>query len=206
MSAYIVLVLAALSRCLPHWMHSSGIGATAAGAGLLFFGSRMRGSKMQALAAMAVLACTDFYLTVFAYGFKFHVQEYLFTWAWYAAVVLFAAKMLSSKQTMTRVAVAALFSSTGFFLISNAAVWWKSGMYSLNLAGLMESYVAGLPFYRNDFIATLMLSYVLIVLPASLSDAVDGLRESRAFEGGPYYRKFSAERRAYRAALKARGE
>ena len=40
MIAYIVLVLAALSRLIPHALHGTGMNFTAVGAGLLFFGSR----------------------------------------------------------------------------------------------------------------------------------------------------------------------
>ena len=40
MIAYIVLILAALSRLIPHALHGTGLNFTAVGAGLLFFGSR----------------------------------------------------------------------------------------------------------------------------------------------------------------------
>lgn len=174
MSAYVVLILAVLSRCLPHWMHSSGIGATATGAGLLFFGAKMRGSRWQALAAVAVMACVDCYLTVFAYGFPFKASSYVLTWAWGAAVVLFANTVLRERQTFLRVAGSALFSATGFFLLSNAAVWWKSGMYPQSFAGLMESYAAGVPFYRNDAICTLLVCGALFGLPVMVRSMVDG--------------------------------
>lgn len=41
MIAYIILILAALSRLVPHALHGTGMNFTAAGAGLLFFGSRL---------------------------------------------------------------------------------------------------------------------------------------------------------------------
>ncbi len=41
MLAYIVLLLAVLSRILPHAFHATAWNFTAVGGGLLFFGSRM---------------------------------------------------------------------------------------------------------------------------------------------------------------------
>lgn len=171
MTAYLVLIFAALSRCVPLWTHSSGIGVTAAGAGLIFFGSRMKHDRWQTILAVAVMACVDVYLTVFAYGFAFHPKAYLVTWAWEAALVLFASALLAKKQSWGRVAGAALFSATGFFLVSNGAVWlFGEETYPRSFAGLMQSYAAGLPFYRNDAIATLIMCGVLFGLPALLRE------------------------------------
>ena len=163
MIAYIVLVLAALSRLLPHALHGTGLNFTAVGAGLLFFGSRR--PRWQAVAAVAVLAASDFYLTRFVYGFPFRAKEYLVTWAWYGAVCLLASGLLR-KVTVLRVAAGVFASATSFFLLSNLVVWFGSGMYAHNASGLATCYVAALPFYANDLISTGVLSAVLFGLPA----------------------------------------
>jgi hypothetical protein len=135
---------------------------TAVGAGLLFFGSRR--PRWQALAAAALLAATDIYLTRFVYGFPFQVKGYLVTWAWYAAVCLFASGLLR-KVTVLRVAAGVFASATSFFLLSNFVVWVGSGIYPHNASGLTACYVAALPFYANDLISTGALSAVLFGLP-----------------------------------------
>ena len=61
MAAYLVLLFAVLSRILPHALHATGLGFTAVGGGLLYFGARR--SRWHALAATAALMATDFYLT-----------------------------------------------------------------------------------------------------------------------------------------------
>jgi hypothetical protein len=142
MSAYIVLVLAVLSRILPHAFHAVSWNFTAVGGGLLFFGSRMgagdgsrrfTGAAAARLAsAVAVLAAADYYLTVYAYQYPFRVQWYLATWVWYAAVCLLGMGLLN-KVTVLRVAGAALASATSFFLISNFAVWAAGTMYPHSL-------------------------------------------------------------------------
>ena len=43
-----------------------------------------------------------------------------------------------------------------FFLITNFAVWYGSGMYELSISGLMKSYLMGLPFLQNTFISSLI--------------------------------------------------
>src|SRR5450756_362030 len=114
MTGYLALLLAVLSRVLPHSFHSVGLGFTAVGGGLLFFGAR-RGRWQTILAVLAMMG-TDYYLTRFAYGYPFHVNSYLVTWVWYAAVCLLGQQMLSRKVTGLRVAGAVLASSTSFFL------------------------------------------------------------------------------------------
>lgn len=162
MIAYLVLILASLSRLVPHALHGTGLNFTAVGAGLLFFGSRR--SRWQAAAAVAILAGTDFYLTRFVYGFPFEVKGYLVTWAWYAAVCLLASGLLR-KATVLRVAAGVVASATSFFLLSNLVVWLGSGMYPHSASGLVACYVAALPFYANDLISTGVFSAALFGLP-----------------------------------------
>ena len=130
MLAYLVLLLAVLSRILPHAFHAISWNFTALGAGLLFFGSRMGTSKRATWmlpSALAVLMATDYYLTVFAYGYPFQVRTYLVTWIWYAAVCLLGMGLLQ-KPTLLRVTAGVLASSTSFFLISNFMVWVGGSM------------------------------------------------------------------------------
>jgi hypothetical protein len=172
MIAYIILILAALSRLLPHALHGTGMNFTAVGAGLLFFGSRR--PPRHSLAALAILAATDFYLTRFVYGFPFHIEGYLVTWAWYAGVCLLATGLLR-KVTALRVVAGVVASATSFFLLSNFVVWVGGGMYPHNASGLTACYIAALPFYANDLISTGALSAALFGLPvvaARLSEAL----------------------------------
>jgi hypothetical protein len=163
MVAYLVLLLAACTRLAPHWMHHDGMNLTAAGAGLLFFGSRQ--PRWQAVIAAAVMALTDVYLTLRVYHYPFHPQAYLVTWAWYAAAVLIGSGLLR-RVSLLRTAAAIFASATGFFLLSNFAVWIGGGLYVHSLSGLMACYAAAMPFYRNDLISTAEVSAVLFGVPA----------------------------------------
>ena len=149
MSAYLALLLAVLSRILPHTFHAVSLNLTAVGGSLLFFGARR--SRWQALVAILALAATDYYLTVYAYNFPFHVSGYLVTWAWYGAVCLLGSGLLSKKASALRVTSAVLASATSFFILSNLMVWISGGMYPMNAEGLGTCYVAAVPFLRERF-------------------------------------------------------
>jgi hypothetical protein len=59
----------------------------------------------------------------------------------------------------------AIAAPTMFFLISNFMVWLSASeaFYSKDVAGLMKCYTAGLPFYRNSLIATLVFLPLILV-------------------------------------------
>ncbi len=179
--AFLVVLLAVISRVLPALLHTTGGNVTMVGAGLLFFGSRLRPDRRYlVLLAAVLLAASDYWLTVYAYGFPFKIAAYLPTWLWYAAVPLAASAALHRKHDALRIATAAVLSSTSFFLLSNGMVWLRGAMYPHDAAGLGACYVAGLPFYRNDLASTLVFSAVFFSLPFAakvLRDAGHALGE-----------------------------
>lgn len=179
MPAILVLLLAALSRFLPHAMHGVGINFTAVGAGLLFFGSRR--PRWQAVIAMAVMALTDVCLTKFVYQYPFTASHYFITWAWYGLVCLAGSELLR-KTSFLRVAAGVLASATSFYILSDLAVWIFSSMYPHTAAGLGACYVAALPFYWNDLASTAIFSGVLFgapVLAAQLAEMMQTARDSQ---------------------------
>jgi hypothetical protein len=183
MSAYLALLLAVLSRVLPHAFHSVGVGFTAVGGGLLFFGARR--SRWQTIIAVLALMATDYYLTVYAYKYPFHASAYLVTWAWYAGVCLLGHQLLTKNSTVSatdfpakRVALAVLASSTSFFLLSNFAVWIGSTMYAHSAAGLATCYIAAIPFYANDAMSTAITAGALFGLPALAANILQTLRDT----------------------------
>lgn len=173
MTAFVVLLLAALSRLLPHLMHGTGYNFTAVGGGLLFFGSRR--PRWQALIAVAVMALTDIFLTTKVYGYPFHVRGYLVTWAWYGAVCLIGSALLR-KVTVLRVIAGVLASATGFYLLVDFWLWAAGSMYPHTIAGLESCYVAALPFYWNDLTSTALVAGVLFGLPVLAASLVDMMR------------------------------
>jgi hypothetical protein len=159
MFSYFFLLAAVFSRILPHpyW------GFTAVGASLLYFGARR--SPRQFFLPVIALAATDYYLTTIVYSYPFHVQAYLVTWSWYLGACFLGWAILRKQITAPRVVGAALTSSTSFFALSNFAVWMSFGSYPHTFGGLTACYIAGLPFYRNDALATTLLCGVVFGVP-----------------------------------------
>ncbi len=162
MPAYLLLLVAVLSRLLPHagWMNF-----TAVGGALLYFGARRPWREM--LAPLAVLAATDYLLTVYFYHYSFQWQFYTATWAWYLMAMALGYILLHARTSFVRVAAGALLGPTSFFLLSNFATW-ESGLaypYPHTLGGLGACYLAGLPFYRNDLASTAIVAGLAFGVP-----------------------------------------
>lgn len=161
MPAYLLLVVAILSRIVPHhgWLNF-----TALGGALLFFGARRPWKEM--VLPLAALMATDYYLTVFAYHYSFQWQSYVTTWAWYGMAMALGAILLHTRTTVLRAVAAAILGPTSFFVVSNFGVWAAFGMYPRSLSGLIACYTAALPFYRNDLVSTALVVGVAFGVPA----------------------------------------
>ncbi len=174
MFAYVLLLIAVASRIVPH---PAWFSFTAVGGSLLFFGARR--SWWQAIVPLTALAATDYFLTVFAYNYPFHAVDYLVTWGWYLAAIAIGHGFLRNKATAGRVIGASVASSTSFFLVSNFAVWPGSTLYPQTIGGLGACMMAGLPFYRNDLLATLAVTGLVFGVPVLIR------RSKEASESGP---------------------
>ncbi|HTV83305.1 MAG TPA: DUF6580 family putative transport protein [Acidobacteriaceae bacterium] len=159
MGAYLLIVVAVLSRVVPHpWMNF-----TAVGGGLLYFGAK-RPLREMALPLVALMT-TDYFLTVFFYRYPWHTSEYLVTWAWYAGAIVLGRILLKRKVNAGRLIAAPVLAATSFFAVSNFAVWAAWPTYPHTPAGLGACYVAGLPFYGNDVVSTTLVTGLAFGLP-----------------------------------------
>ncbi len=61
-----------------------------------------------------------------------------------------------------KIATGTVVGSTIFFLVTNWAVWAFGTMYPANLTGLFTSYFAALPFFRNQLMADIFYTTVLV--------------------------------------------
>jgi hypothetical protein len=162
MSAYLLLLVAVLSRVVPHagWWNF-----TAVTGGLLYFGARRPWREM--LAPLAALVATDAYLTVCVYHFSFRWHDYAITWGWSLAAIALGRVLLAKRTSFVRGASAALLGPTSFFVVSNFGVWlFGMNTYPHTLAGLGICYWNAIPFYRNDLMATSAVLGVMLGVPA----------------------------------------
>jgi len=159
MLAYLFVVLAVAVRFMPHpWMFTPVVGS------LLFFGAR--GPRRQIWIPFVLLAASDVLLTKLVYRYPF-TSDHLVTFAWYAAI-LWLGTRLGAKTKFIPVIGAALASSVSFYLITNLAAWAWLDMYPKDLSGVIMSYTAALPFFRNALAGDLIFTLAMFATPMAL--------------------------------------
>jgi hypothetical protein len=111
--------------------------------------------------------------TVFEVLYRLHMYPIPGFYSWqfieYAllGVALTLIGMALRKRQAAGVFAGAFVGPVVFFLVSNFIVWLSArhyaGGYSDNFSGVMDCYAAGLPFFRNSIISTVVLLPVFII-------------------------------------------
>jgi hypothetical protein len=142
-----VIAGAAFLRLIPHWPNFTPI------AGIALFGGTYLGRKHLAfIIPFAAMLFSDLLL-------GFH-QTMLAVYASFALIVCIGF-LLRNRVGIITVLSASVTSSLIFYLVTNFAAW-QSGMmpYPMNFNGLVEAYVAGLPFLNNGILGDLFYNSV----------------------------------------------
>jgi len=75
-------------------------------------------------------------------------------------LVVLIGRLISVEPTMLKALGAGLVGSVLFFFITNATAWWVLPEYTKDVAGLINSYLAGLPFFRGTLAGDLLFTTV----------------------------------------------
>jgi len=70
-------------------------------------------------------------------------------------------RVLLKNVSAVKVGAGALIASSLFFVITNIGSWLSLPIYTKDLAGLTTAYSAGLPFFNNSWVSTLVFSTIL---------------------------------------------
>ena len=79
-------------------------------------------------------------------------------------VIIYIAPIIMKKLTTMSVLVTSVISPTINIIISNFGVWFAGSLYTRDLNGLIECYVAGLPFYDESLLSTILFSYTIFII------------------------------------------
>jgi hypothetical protein len=141
--------LGVLARLVPHALNFSPIAASA-----LFAGVMLRHRPLALLVPGSALLISNL-----ALGF----DEWRVATVVYAALTLpvFAGFLVRRYRLAYSVLPAALSCSLIFYTTTNLAVWAFSGLYPLDTAGLIQCYVAALPFFKQTVAGDLFWTVVL---------------------------------------------
>lgn len=168
-------VIGALLRLAPHPPNFTPIGAVA-----LFGGARLRGWQAYCVPFFAMLV-TDPIRSRAEGSYSAYSWGTLIVYACFLINVLLGRLFLRKSSNPARIAAIVLAGSVQFYLITNLFVWLgASSIYPHSWPGLMECYVAALPFFGRTILGDLFYSGALFSVYALLSRRVSGLRQNQA--------------------------
>lgn len=154
--AYLIVLLAVLSRFIPHVPNFSPV------YGALLFGGAHLKKRDSIWFPLILLGASDFVLTNLIYHMSIGWAE-LIQLAAFAAIILMG-WLLRQKITLRHFSLACLAAPTVFYLISNFGVWLGWHSYPPTWAGLIECYVAAIPFYGYSLASTFLFAGVLFAV------------------------------------------
>jgi hypothetical protein len=140
-----IIISGAMLRLIPHWPNFTPVAAIA-----LFGGTYLKRKDLAFLVPIVVMLLSD--LLIGFHNVMFPV---------YASFILIVAIgfILRSRVTSINVISASILSSVLFFMITNFASWATGMMpYAPGFPGLMQSYIAGLPFFLNGIMGDLFFN------------------------------------------------
>lgn len=137
-----LVAVAVISRIAPHPANVAPIAAIALFAGVYL------DKRYAFILPVAAMLLSDIVVGFYALPIMFSV---------YGTFLLigFMGIMIRKHKTFSRVATATIIGSLLFFLTTNAAVWAFGTMYPHTAAGLVQSYIMGLPFLKGTLFGDL---------------------------------------------------
>ena len=137
----------AIFRLLPHWPNVSPVAAMA-----LFGGAYFADKRMAFIIPFVALFLSDLVLGLH--------NSMVFVYAGFALTVTIGF-LLKDRINVTNTAFAVVVSSVLFFLLTNFGAWMTSGLYAKSAAGLMQAFVAGIPFFQNSLLGNAVYAAVI---------------------------------------------
>ena len=146
----LLVIAAALTRALPYLIpHIWNF--TAVGALAIFAGAQFSNRGLAFIMPLAAMAISDIFI---GNGFS------LLVYCGFTAMVA-CGFLVRNKINVSNVILASFISASVFYLITNFAFFYPITLYPHNISGILTSYAAGLPFFRNMLIGNLVFSAVL---------------------------------------------
>lgn len=162
-----IILAAAATRLFPHPPNMTSLSAVA-----LFGGAYFADKRLAFLVPLGALFLSDLVL-----GFYAHVEVVYLAFLLVVCIGL----LLQKHRSVLTIAGASIASSLVFFLVTNFVGFHiDGGLYPMTFNGMMESYIAGLPFLRNTMIGDLLYTALLFGGFALLETRFTALKEVRA--------------------------
>ena len=162
--ALTLTVMAALLRLVPHPPNFAPVGGVA-----LFGGARLRGWQACCVPLLAMLL-TDPIRSRLEGGYPAFWWATPIIYSCFLINVLLGRVFLRNSSSPVRIASVAIAGSIQFYVITNLFEWWHGiTPYAHTFSGLIECYVAAVPFFGRTVLADLFYSAVLFTAYALMS-------------------------------------
>lgn len=142
-----MILLAILSRLIPHPPDFSPIGSIA-----LFGGASFADKRAAFLVPVAGLLLSDLVLGFYSITPVVYLSF---------ALIVCLGFWMRKHPSAVRIAFAAAAGAVLFFIVTNFGVWAIDSFYPKTAAGLAECYVAAIPFFKNTLLSNLLYSALL---------------------------------------------
>jgi hypothetical protein len=137
-AAIALVIAAAVARVAPHPWNFTPLVAIA-----LFSGAKIARASWAGALILVALALGDLALGLFPYEGM--------GWVYGSALLVVAAgRFLRKRPGIAPTLLAALTGGALFYVVTNFGVWAAGNLYPRTASGLLECYVAAVPFYRNQ--------------------------------------------------------
>ena len=160
----LIIFTIAMFRLLPHPPNVSPVAAMA-----LFGGAYFSDKRVAFLVPFLALLLSDLLLGLH--------DTMIYVYGGFALTVIIGF-WIRKNLNISRVALAAVGSSVLFFIVTNFGAWATSGLYPMTLDGLMQAYVAAIPFFQNSLLGNLVFTALLFGGYAALQRNVSSLAEN----------------------------
>lgn len=151
---YFLILLVALLRILPHPPNVTPVAAIA------LFGGAYLSRRFALLYPLMIMVFSDLILNPLL-GVPLILPESLFVYGSFL-ITGFLGLWCRSRRHIGVLYLASVVSSVQFFILTNFGTWLVSGMYSKDIAGLLQCYTMAIPFFRNSLVGDLVWVSLLL--------------------------------------------
>jgi len=145
----IAILTIAFWRILPHPANVTPVMATA-----LFCGAYLKDKKMAFLLPLLAMLVSDLFIGLHG--------SMLFVYGSIAITVGAGIVFLQQYKKPLHIFTTTVVCSLIFFFVTNFGAWlYSAALYPRSVEGLLQAYVAGIPFYRNSILGDLFFAAVL---------------------------------------------
>ena len=160
----LIVFAIAMFRILPHPPNVSPVAAMA-----LFGGAYFSDRRVAFIVPFLALLLSDVLIGLH--------DTMVYVYAGFALTVVIGV-WIGQKLNISRIAIAVLVSSGLFFVITNFGAWATSGLYPMTAEGLLQAYIAAIPFFQNSLLGNLVFAALLFGGYALLQRNIPSLAEN----------------------------